>query len=162
MMRLTTNQIPPWLDWIAVVVAVLILYFPGPALADRNATNQYLLVCPADDETWKLPEKGLHWKALHQVLDKKAARLIHIVDRPGSDGDFFLDIEGLRLAVSSGKCRIKTATTTAIQSSQGGIWFVVSLIINCLSKGIQVFNQVLQFIRREILFPVHERWTVVV
>ncbi len=64
----------------------------------------YLLSCPDDAGVWKLPPKGVHWQTLHKMLDEKAGQLIKVVDRNKVDPSIYLDIEGLRLYVSSRDC----------------------------------------------------------
>jgi len=72
----------------------------------QTGTTQkvYLLDCPADESVWNLPPKDLHWKKLHQILDEKARLLIKVTDHAGVDQSLYLDIEGLRLYVSSREC----------------------------------------------------------
>lgn len=61
----------------------------------------YVLECAVDESVWNLPPQGLHWKALHKMLDEQAAQLIEITDRAEVDNSIYLDTEGLRLYVSS-------------------------------------------------------------
>lgn len=64
----------------------------------------FLLDCPTDENVWKLPPKGLYWKTLHKMLDEKAGQLIKVADCDRVDQSLYLDIEGLRLYVSSREC----------------------------------------------------------
>ena len=77
----------------------------GQPKKQTSATQKvYLLDCPADETVWKLPPKGLHWKKLHQILDVKARQLIKVTDLAHVDQSVYLDIESLRLYVSSREC----------------------------------------------------------
>ncbi len=62
------------------------------------------MLCPEDDDVFKLPPKNIHWQELHRILDEKAEKLIRLVDRSQVDSRFVLDTCGLRLYVSSAKC----------------------------------------------------------
>ncbi len=75
-----------------------------------------LLDCPADENVWKLPPKGLYWKTLHKMLDEKAEQLIKVADRDDVNRSLYLDIEGLRLYVSSREC-LKTFSRLPAESS---------------------------------------------
>jgi len=77
----------------------------------------FLLDCPADENVWKLPPKGLYWKTLHKMLDEKAEQLIKVTDRADVDQSLYLDIEGLRLYVSSREC-LKTFSELPAESSE--------------------------------------------
>ncbi len=68
------------------------------------ARTVYVLNCPTDQSVWNLPPNQLHWKTLHKMLDDKAAELIKITDRANVNQSLYLDIEGLRLYVSSQEC----------------------------------------------------------
>ncbi|MFH1924054.1 MAG: hypothetical protein ABIP48_29725, partial [Planctomycetota bacterium] len=78
----------------------------GGRQKEQASTTQkvYLLDCPADESVWNLPPKDLHWQELHQILDEKARQLIKVTDLAKVDQSFYLDIEGLRLYVSSREC----------------------------------------------------------
>ena len=102
---------------LAAISAIVVLgasVLPRPVVAAGGAqetkhTDQsrkaYLLDTPANGSVWKLPPKGLHWKKLHEMLDGKARQLIKIVDRSKVVPSLYVDIEGLRLYVSSPESR---------------------------------------------------------
>ena len=73
----------------------------------KRGGRVYLLVEPHTEQVWELPPNGLHWKKLHETLDDKAAQLIRITDRDKIDPKLYVDIEGLRLYVSTSECRRK-------------------------------------------------------
>jgi len=77
----------------------------------------FVLDCPANENVWKLPPKGLHWQKLHQMLNGKARQLIKVADRAKVDQTRYLDIEGLRLFVSSREC-LKTFSKLPAESSE--------------------------------------------
>jgi hypothetical protein len=84
----------------------------------RAADEQvFVLECPTDATVWNLPPKGLHWKTLHKLLDDKAAQLIKIIDRSKVGQSFHLDIEGLRLNVSSREC-LATFKKLSLESTE--------------------------------------------
>ena len=108
------------------VTEVGIKLAPSSQTAGRPATGDpsaravqkiYLLDCPADESVWNLPPKGLHWKKLHKMFDEKAGQLIKVADRDQVDQSLYLDIEGLRLYVSSREC-LKTLKELPAESSQ--------------------------------------------
>ncbi len=67
-------------------------------------TKTYLLTCPDKGEAFQLPPKGLPWQELHKLLDQQSRQLIQVVDRSKIDASLYLDINGLRLFVSSPEC----------------------------------------------------------
>ena len=85
---------------LAVIAATFALIHHASAADERV----FVLDCPVDETVWKLPPKGLYWKTLHKMLDDKAAQIIKITDRAKVDPAIYLDIEGLRLNVSSREC----------------------------------------------------------
>jgi len=114
------------LSAIAAIVALGTNALPRSAVAfdgerqrkDVHPSRKvYLLDCPEDESVWKLPPKGLHWQKLHQILDEKARQLIKVADRAKVDQSLYLDIEGLRLHMSSRKC-LKTFKELPAESSE--------------------------------------------
>ena len=112
---------------VAVTLSFLVTAaaFTSARAADRGQSKRqtratqkvFLLDCPAGENVWKLPPKGLYWKTLHKMLDEKAGQLIKIADRAKVGQSLSLDIEGLRLYVPTREC-LKTFEELPPESSE--------------------------------------------
>lgn len=70
----------------------------------KLSAKVYVLTCSEDDDVFKMPAKGLHWKTLHKIQEEKSRALIRVVDGATIDSSLYLDRDGLRLYVSSREC----------------------------------------------------------
>ena len=96
---------------------VVTAFSADPGRQDSSRQEVYLLDCPSDESIWKLPPQGLYWRTLHKMLDEKAGQLIKVADRDKVEQSLYVDIEGLRLYVSSSEC-LKTFKQLPAESGE--------------------------------------------
>ena len=99
MPALGNKQPPGALSWLAVAATGV----TAQKQSNREDQNDkvYLLVCPADDNDWKLISTDIAWPKRKQMEIDRAGRFFKVVRRSEVDESLYLNTWGLRFYVGS-------------------------------------------------------------